>query len=209
MYDNAAFDRPQQNSPSPLLVPSAHKLAYIAILVDRIVATPKREGKSWFTEAWELPPPRDRQLDDTPAGAGDGEDGRGGGAYVGLFRPPDANGRKSELGFHMCAAVIPIGGGDGAGAVAEEVLDQPRQRHHPERPRGTEVWNIYFPYTICTSTVSLCARHAFGSGQISHRLERITFSVVEIVRFACFFSLRRSRFLEKKCTIGALQQQRH
>ncbi|CAM9849542.1 unnamed protein product [Pylaiella littoralis] len=98
-------------------------------------ATPKRGGKPLFTEAWELPPPRGRQLDNTAAGTGEGEAGQGGGAYVGLFRPPGGSGEKSELGFHLCAAVIPMGGG-GAGAVAEEFLDQGSQRHHPEGPRG-------------------------------------------------------------------------
>lgn len=118
------------------------------------LATPKREETSHFTEAWQLPPPRARQESATGGGtAGDGMGGAdhslrgGGGAYVGLFRPP--GGKKSDMGFHMCVAVIPLRAGEGAGAVSEEFLEQQSQlhRHHPEGPRGHEVWRI--PACFC------------------------------------------------------------
>lgn len=118
------------------------------------LATPKREETSHFTEAWQLPPPRARQESATGGGtAGDGMGGAdhslrgGGGAYVGLFRPP--GGKKSDMGFHMCVAIIPLRAGEGAGAVSEEFLEHQSQlhRHHPEGPRGHEVWRI--PACFC------------------------------------------------------------
>lgn len=116
--------------------------------MNSLLATPKRDGKSHFTEAWQLPPPRVQQGraggDTTGEGMGGSDNssvGRGG-AYVGLFRPP--GGKKSEMGFHMCVAVIPLGAGEGegTGAVSEGFLDQPSQRHHPEGPHGHEVWKM-------------------------------------------------------------------
>lgn len=116
--------------------------------MNSLLATPKREESSYFTEAWQLPPPRARQEHATGGTAGDGMGGsdhstRGsGGAYVGLFRPP--GGKKSNMGFHVCVAVIPLNAGEGAGAVSEEFSEQRSQlhRHHPGGFRVQEVWNI-------------------------------------------------------------------
>lgn len=128
--------------------------------MNSFLAMPKREGESHFTEAWQLPPPQARQEhaggDTSAEGVGGSEHStRGGeGAYVGLFRP--SGGKKSEMGFHVCVAVIPLRAGDGAGAIPEEYLDQrSRQRHYPEGPLGQEVWNmsVFYP--------ALCFPHGF------------------------------------------------
>ncbi|CAM9596851.1 unnamed protein product, partial [Hapterophycus canaliculatus] len=96
--------------------------------------------QSHVTEAWQLPPPRSRQRDDAAADSPDGGNdtgdypasgGRVGGAYVGLFRPPEGSGKTSEMGFHMCVAVIPLDEAEGPGAVAEEYIDP----HSPSQGR--------------------------------------------------------------------------
>ncbi|CAM9315795.1 unnamed protein product [Scytosiphon promiscuus] len=113
--------------------------------------TPNREGdsRSHLTEAWQLPPPRARRRDDAAAdGPDEGKVGEGhlapggsaGGAYVGLFRPPGGSGKTPEMGFHMCVAVIPMDEGGGAGAVAEEYMDErsPSQGRRPGGARAQE-----------------------------------------------------------------------
>lgn len=113
--------------------------------------TPKREGDalSHVTEAWQLPLPQARQRDNAAAAAadhpGEGKDswdhlasgGGAGGAYVGLFRPPGGGGKVSEMGFHMCVAVVPLGEGEWSGAVAEEYSEQlsPSQGRRSEEAR--------------------------------------------------------------------------
>eukprot|EP00903_Cladosiphon_okamuranus_P014186 g13181.t3 len=137
------------------------------------LAMPKREGNSHFTEAWQIPAPRAWQEhagSDTSAEGMDGsEDHTRGreGAYVGLFRPP--GGEKSEMGFHMCVAVIPLRGGEGAegaGAVPEEYLDQQSQRRQPEGHRGPE----------SNAEIAKMARQGHGqggaTGQQNHGPER-------------------------------------
>ncbi|CAN0554072.1 unnamed protein product, partial [Ectocarpus sp. 12 AP-2014] len=103
-----------------------------------LVVTPKRQGKSHFTEGGRLPPPppqRDQRNENR--GAGGDTAGWGAGAYVGLYRPSGRNGEKAEMGFHVCVAVFPSVG-EGSGVVAEEYVDpsSPRQRHRPEGPAG-------------------------------------------------------------------------
>ncbi|CAN0310625.1 unnamed protein product, partial [Ectocarpus fasciculatus] len=101
-----------------------------------LVATPKRQGKSHFTEAGRLPPPpplRARRHEN--GGAGGDTAGWGGGAYVSLYRPSGGSGEKVEMGFHVCVAVFPSVG-EGSGVVTEKYVgpSSPRQRHRPEGP---------------------------------------------------------------------------
>lgn len=87
-----------------------------------LLATTERQGRSHSTEAWQLPSPTLGRNEDATGGDGGSYQNAGGGAYLGLFRPPgDA---KAAMGFHMCVAVIPSSDGGGAGAVAEMFHDE-------------------------------------------------------------------------------------
>lgn len=61
-----------------------------------------------------------------------------------------------------------MGGGGGAGVVAEEFLDQRWERHPSDGPRGKEVWTIPYPHTTF-SRLLRCAHHADRTGQPRRR----------------------------------------
>lgn len=141
--------RPSRHPRHPLPVGSAPVTPFLATSLS---VTPKREGDSWShaTEAWKLPPPRARQQDDADADRPEegshsrdhpASGGRGGGAYVGLFRPPGRSGKTSEMGFHVCVAIIPLDEGEGSGAVAEEFMDtkSPSQERRSGGAQAQEV----------------------------------------------------------------------
>ncbi|CAN0237434.1 unnamed protein product, partial [Ascophyllum nodosum] len=77
----------------------------------------QRAGKSYATEAWELPPlASTRSQDRAPSGRG---------AYLGLFRPTSESG--AEMGFHVCVAILPRGAGETPAIKVEEFVQEPVQ----------------------------------------------------------------------------------
>lgn len=126
-------------SVSRLPLPSPLPCTRLRMHRNSLLATTDRQGRSHSTEAWQLPPPAFRQQGDAAGGESGYNRNAGGGAYLGLFRPP--GGAKNAMGFHMCVAVIPGSEEGGAGAVAETFagVKPPSPDPDPEPRHGNKV----------------------------------------------------------------------
>ena len=119
------------------------------------LATTNRQGRSHSTEAWQLPPPAFRREGDVTGGEGGSDRNPGGGAYLGLFRPP--GGAKDAMGFHMCVAVIPSGDEGRAGAVAETFsgVRPPPLDQDPETRLGNKVCPVLLNFVVVVVVVAV------------------------------------------------------
>ena len=124
-------------------------------------AKAERQGRSHSTEAWQLPPPANRRDGGVTGGEGESYQNAGGGAYLGLFRPPGDV--KAAMGFHMCVAVIPSSEEGGAGVVAETLFGA---KPPPDQEPGNRHANKVCPVTCsCAEHIvscSVCRRSAAG-----------------------------------------------